>query len=318
MFNYGPSHFDSRGEENKAQIYQSSQTAACLESSDPSNARSSSFQILRRRSEQQKSILTWFLSLFYVFTWSNGYQTVHQQAELGLGCLSRSCFHGNHWTSWTQALRETLSNAVYSPSFSEVMLNSFSSALIGPQIGGGGMCVWGCVFVCLNPRNPHTSKNRQWQMSEETYLRNEGSYNIKVYLCWYTATFLKAVVCFLYVCVSVCLCVWSLKSAPASKVYMWQVFSLKCCWRVKRTNYLSRRLWTDCVVRISDSPPIMMPCCTLLPLYRVSCSIAVALHRWSSQADTSSTGIQVSHLDAWCTQGYSSTGSCWETVIELI
>lgn len=35
MFNYGLSQFDSRGEENKAQIYPSSQTASCLESTDP-------------------------------------------------------------------------------------------------------------------------------------------------------------------------------------------------------------------------------------------------------------------------------------------
>lgn len=138
----------------KAGIYPSSQTGLCLESPDPSiNSHPSRFQILRRRSEQHKSILTWFFYLFIFFTWSNGYQTVQQQTELGLGSLSRSCFHGNLWTDWTQALRETLSNAVYSSSFSEVMLNWFSSALIGPQIGWRAvviMCVWVCAHICVS------------------------------------------------------------------------------------------------------------------------------------------------------------------------
>lgn len=82
------------------------------------------------------------------------------------------------------------------------------------------------------------------------------------------------------------------------KVHMWQVSLLKCCRRVKRTNYLSRRLWKDCVGRISDSLLITLPCCLLLSLYRMSYFIAAALHRWPSQADTSSTGNRVCHL--WC------------------
>lgn len=64
MFNYGLSQFDSRGEENKAQIYPSSRTASCLESTDPPPMAAPphpSFVVLRRRGKRQKSILTWFL-----------------------------------------------------------------------------------------------------------------------------------------------------------------------------------------------------------------------------------------------------------------
>lgn len=69
-----------------------------------------------------------------------------------------------------------------------------------------------------------------------------------------------------------CGSVGTIRSAPVvveSKVYMWQVSSLKCCCRVKHTNYLSRRLWKDCVGRISDSPPIAAPPCLVLSLYEV-------------------------------------------------
>lgn len=68
MFNYGLSQFDSRGEENKAQIYPSSQTASCLESTDPppmAAPPTPSFVVLRRRGKWQKSILTWFLKCFF-------------------------------------------------------------------------------------------------------------------------------------------------------------------------------------------------------------------------------------------------------------
>lgn len=108
------------GEENKNL---SAQPAACLESS--STSRSSSFS--GGESEQQKSNLTWFLSFFFLFFFYLKQRLPNCTPAAGwtgsAGCLSRSCFHGNRWTNWTQALRETLSNAVYSPSFSEVMLN---------------------------------------------------------------------------------------------------------------------------------------------------------------------------------------------------
>lgn len=68
MFNYGLSQFDSRGEENKAQIYPSSQTASCLESTDPppmAAPPTPSFVVLRRRGKWQKSILTWFVKWFF-------------------------------------------------------------------------------------------------------------------------------------------------------------------------------------------------------------------------------------------------------------
>lgn len=71
MFNYGLSQFDSRGEENKAQIYPSSRTASCLESTDPPPMAAPpptptpSFVVLRRRGKWQKSILTWFLKWFF-------------------------------------------------------------------------------------------------------------------------------------------------------------------------------------------------------------------------------------------------------------
>lgn len=104
MFNYGLSQFDSRGEENKAQIYPSSRTASCLESTDPPPMAAPpphpSFVVLRRRGKRQKSILTWFLKWVF-FLPSSLEATV---TKLGLGCLSRSCFHGNtgptqheHW-----------------------------------------------------------------------------------------------------------------------------------------------------------------------------------------------------------------------------
>lgn len=60
-----------------------------------------------------------------------------------------------------------------------------------------------------------------------------------------------------------------------SKVHMWQVPLLKCGCSVKHTNYLSRRLWKDCVDRISDSLLVTLPCCLLLLIYFFySCSFA--------------------------------------------
>lgn len=71
-----------------------------------------------------------------------------------------------------------------------------------------------------------------------------------------------------------------------SKVHMWQVSLLKCCCCVKHTNYLSRRLWKDCVGRISDSLLITLPCCLLIPsliqdVLFYSCSFAqVTITGW--------------------------------------
>lgn len=118
MYNYGPSHFDSRGEENKARLYPSSQTAACLESLDPSIIK------VRKLSDSQKEKVNSRNQFWPDFYLKQRLPNCTPAGWTGsAGCLSRSCFHGNHWTNWKQALRETLSNAVYSPSFSEVMLN---------------------------------------------------------------------------------------------------------------------------------------------------------------------------------------------------
>lgn len=114
-------------------------------------------------------------------------------------------------------------------------------------------------------------------------------------------------------------CIWGLRNPsrrhpiPAvSEARMWQVSSLKCRGQVKHTNYLSRRLWKERVGRISDSC-LDAPLRLLLPSsVRRLCSTAAALHRWSSQPDTSSAEIRVYRLDAESTQGYSRTGGCCE------
>lgn len=103
VFNYGPSHFDTSGRNTKQECIWAAWTVA-----DPSDNLPSGLPTLRRRRERRKSILNRFVVFFFffsVFTGSHGYQTVYQQTELGLGCLSRSCFHGNRWTDWAQSLR---------------------------------------------------------------------------------------------------------------------------------------------------------------------------------------------------------------------
>lgn len=121
VFNYGPSHFDTSGRNTKQECIWEAWTVA-----DPSDNLPSGLPTLRRRRERRKSILNRFVGFFFssrslleatvTKLYTSRLNWVSAAWVVAVSMATAGPTEHNHWG-------ETLSSAVYSPSFSEVMLN---------------------------------------------------------------------------------------------------------------------------------------------------------------------------------------------------